>query len=188
MTIKKWARIGSGRLYTLVYPNLEVKKGLTENLLRYLTGSSAEQIRNRVRLYRCLEAEDLNHLRDIFHAFFASIPYDWYRKNESAQYEGYYASIFYCYFTALGLDVTAEQMTNKGRIDMAVRLGGRVFILEFKVVEMDGDGQKALDQIRRMRYWERYRGHADAIFLIGVAFSSVERNIVGFEWERIHDA
>jgi hypothetical protein len=50
----------------------------------------------------------------------------------------------------MGLDVTAEQMTNKDRIDMAVRLGGRAFILEFKVVEMDGDGRKALDQIRRI--------------------------------------
>ncbi|WP_028323950.1 ATP-binding protein [Desulfatirhabdium butyrativorans] len=185
LTIKDWAVLGSDRLYTLVYPNLEVKKSLTEHLLRYLTNSTAEQTRNRIRLYRCLEAADLDQLRDIFHAFFASIPYEWYRKNESSRYEGYYASIFYCYFTALGLDVTAEQMTNKGRIDMAVRLGGRVFILEFKVVEIDGSAHTALDQIRKMRYWERYRGQADAIFLIGVEFSSADRNIVGFEWERI---
>jgi len=30
-------------------------------------------------------------------------------------YEGYYASIFYRYFTAPGLDVIAEDTTNKGR-------------------------------------------------------------------------
>lgn len=88
----------------------------------------------------------------------------------------------------MGLDVTAEQMTNKGCVDMAVRLGGRMFILEFKVVEMDGDDQTALDQIRRMRYWDRFRGYTDTIFLIGVEFSSAERNIIGFEWERFHDA
>ena len=30
---------------------------------------------------------------------------DWYRKNELANFEGYYASIFYSYFAALGLDI-----------------------------------------------------------------------------------
>jgi hypothetical protein len=185
LTIKDSILLGSDRLYTLVYPNLEVKKSLTENLLRHLTGSSAEQTRTRIQLYRALEASDMERLRDIFHAFFAAIPYDWYRKNDFSRYEAYYASIFYCYFTALGLDVTAEQMTNKGRIDMAVRLGKRVFLLEFKVVEIDGTSNKAIEQIRKMRYWERYIGKADDIFLIGVEFSSTDRNIVGFEWERV---
>jgi len=96
--------------------------------------------------------------------------------------------IVYCYFIDMGFDVTAEQMTNKGCIDMAVRFGGRVFILEFRVVEKDDGGQTTLDQIRGMRYWERYWGYADTIFLIGVEFSSAERNIIGFEWERLHDA
>jgi hypothetical protein len=132
-----------------------------------------------------LQAGNIDALKQVFHAFFASIPNDWYRKNDFARYEAYYASIFYCYFTALGLDVTAEQMTNKGRIDMAVRLGSRVFLLEFKVVEIDGTHNKAIEQIRKMRYWERYIGKADEIYLIGVEFSSADRNIVGFEWERL---
>ncbi|MGC9023084.1 MAG: hypothetical protein ACP5J5_08200, partial [Dissulfurimicrobium sp.] len=61
--------LGEDRLYTLSYPNLEVKKSLTENLLRYLTGSAAEQTRNRINLYRCLAAGDMDRLRDIFHYF-----------------------------------------------------------------------------------------------------------------------
>ncbi|UKL13727.1 ATP-binding protein [Dissulfurimicrobium hydrothermale] len=189
LTIRDWMNLGEDRLYTLSYPNLEVKKSLTENLLRYLTGSAAEQTRNRINLYRCLAAGDMDRLRDIFHAFFASIPYDWYRKNELAGYEAYYASIFYCYFTALGLDVTAEEMTNKGRIDMAVRLENKVFILEFKVVEIDRAGKKAIEQIKEKRYWERYQASdpcaCPEIHLIGVEFSSKDRNITGFDWERV---
>lgn len=76
-------------------------------------------------------------------------------------------------------------MTNKGRIDMVVRLGKRVFLLEFQVVEIDGITHKAIEQIRKMRYWERYLDEAKDIYLIGVEFSSTDRNIVGFEGERV---
>ncbi len=158
LTIAEKLQIGTKSKFRLTYPNLEVKSSLTDTLLDHLTQLPAGKVEHQTKLYDALMAGDIDSLRDIFHAFFASIPYEWYRKNESSRYEGYYASIFYCYFTALGLDVTAEQMTNKGRIDMAVRLGGRVFILEFKVVEIDGSDNKALEQIRKMRYWERYRG------------------------------
>jgi hypothetical protein len=42
-----------------------------------------------------LECDDLEKLEGVIHAFFSSIPHDWYRKNEISGYEGYYASIFY---------------------------------------------------------------------------------------------
>ncbi len=73
-------------------------------------------------------ADDLPALRELFHSFFASIPYDWYRKNQLAGYEGYYASIFYSYFAALGLEIIVEDATNKGRIDMTVRYNRRIYL------------------------------------------------------------
>jgi hypothetical protein len=120
----------------------------------------------------------------VFHSFFSSIPHDWYRKNEIAGYEGYYASVFYCYFTALGLDVTAEDATNHGRIDLTVNLEGKVFILEFKVVDLDTGKNSALEQIKAKGYHEKYRGKADEMYLIGVEFNRTERNIVRFEYEK----
>jgi len=53
------------------------------------------------------------------------------------------------------------------------------------VVEIDRTPNKAIEQIRTMRYWERYIGKADDIYFIGVEFSSADRNIVGFDWERL---
>ena len=38
-------------------------------------------------------------------AFFAGIPYQWHVRNDIADYEGYYASVFYALFAASGLDV-----------------------------------------------------------------------------------
>ena len=83
----------------------------------------------------------------LFHAFFASIPYEWYTNNDIAGYEGYYASVFYSYFAALGLDITVEDSSSHGRLDMAVLFNGHVYLFEFKVVELASAGA-ALAQLQ----------------------------------------
>ena len=137
-----------------------------------------------MKLIDVLKAGDLPALRDLFHAFYASIPHDWYRKNELASFEGYYASIFYSYFAALGLDIRLEDSTNVGRIDMTVLFNGQVFLFEFKVVEMTPAGQ-ALQQIKDMAYADKYKARGEPIHLIGVAFSKASRNIVEFAVETL---
>ena len=99
-------------------------------------------------------------------------------------YEGFYVSVFYSYFAALGLDIRTEESTNHGRIDMAVLFGGQVYLFEFKVVEETPDGN-ALQQIRNMGYADKYRAMGCPIHLVGVEFSKTDRNIVGFEVETI---
>ena len=47
---------------------------------------------NSIRLSRLLEAHDWAGLQELFHAFFASIPYEWHTSNDIVNYEGYYAS------------------------------------------------------------------------------------------------
>ena len=74
------------------------------------------------------------------HSLFASIPQDWYRKNHLAGYEGYYASIVYYDFAALGLDVRPEESTNKGRMDLVVYFEDRIYVIEFKVLELSRPG------------------------------------------------
>jgi len=130
-----------------------------------------------------LLANDLAALKDLFHAFFASIPHDWHRNNPIAQYEGYWASVFYSHFAALGLDIVLEDVTNQGRIDMAVKFNGRVWLFEFKVVELVPEG-KAIQQLRDKGYAEKYRS-AGPVHLVGVEFSRERRNIVGFETETL---
>jgi hypothetical protein len=48
-----------------------------------------------------------------------AIPNDWFRKNDIDQFEGYYASVFYASFAALGMNIRFEA-NNWGRLDMAV--------------------------------------------------------------------
>ena len=102
LTILGRRRLGARTVYRLGYPNLEVRQSLNESLSRYLAGDSTRQTANSIRLYELLEANDFAGLETLFHAFFASIPCEWYTNNDIASFEGYYASVFYSYFAGLG--------------------------------------------------------------------------------------
>jgi hypothetical protein len=172
--------------YVLTPPNLEVKYSLANYILDYLVLDYRAKDNNRIGIYKALDNRDLSELKQIIQSFFASIPNDWYRKNDLSGYEGYYASIFYCYFAACGLDVRAEDSTNQGRIDMTLMYKDRVYIFEFKVVELLPKG-KAIEQIRERKYHEKYADQNKEIYLIGAEFSKEERNLVAFDVEKVPD-
>jgi hypothetical protein len=174
-----------GRLQlTLKYPNLEVQASLNDSLLQSLTGGPSVPEPQISRLYDLLRVPDFAGLKTLFQAFYASIANDWYRKNEMDKFEGYYVSIFYSYFAALGLDIRLEDPTNHGRIDMSVLFNGHVFLFEFKVVELNPAGA-ALQQIKDRHYADKYLDRGEPVHLIGVEFSKASRNIVGFEVETL---
>jgi len=189
VTILERRRLGVLYKYYLGYPNLEVKMSMTRALLNAYTPDQQEKERLQNRLFLALEKNDIDAIEGIFHAFFASIPHDWYRKNEIAGYEGYYASVVYCYFAALGLDVRPEEATNKGRIDMSVRFAGRVYLFEFKVNEIGGP-DSAMAQLKARKYHEKFlepgeSGAVPEIYLIAVEFSRKDRNVTDFTWEKL---
>ena len=182
LTVTGEESLGGEPLYRLGYPNREVLQGLNRSLLRHLVQDSSRQMANSVSLYRLLEANDFAGLGTLFQAFFASIPYEWYTNNDIARYEGYYASVFYSYFASLGLDITVEDSSSHGRVDMAVRFNRNIYLFEFKVVELDSGGT-AMAQLKEKRYADKYRHLGRPIHLVAVEFSRDTRNVVGFEVE-----
>ena len=113
-------------LYRLGYPNHEVRRGLNESLLSTLAPSASRRTGDGSRLGRLLETKDFAGVEALLMAFFASIPYEWHTNNDIpyeamasghrwvtdndiARYEGYWASVFYAWFAALGFDVAVEE-------------------------------------------------------------------------------
>ena len=180
LTITGEEELGGKALYRLDYPNREVRQSLNEQLLRRLVQDPAHQIANSIRLSRLLAARDIAGLKELFHSFFASIPYQWYTNNHIADYEGFYASVFYSYFAALGYEIAVEESSSHGRLDMAVRTGGHVYLFEFKVMELAPPGS-ALAQLQERGYADKYRGLGEPIHLIGVEFSRDTRNVTAFD-------
>ena len=158
---------------------------LNRVLLRHLVHDTAQQTANSIRLTRLLEAHDCAGMKEMFGAFFASIPYQRYavrqcrRTNDDiADYEGFYASLFY--FAALGYDITVEESSSHGRLDMAVRAAGYVYLFEFKVAEVAPPGS-AFAQVRERGYADRYRAGGEPVHPVGVEFSRATRNVSAFE-------
>ena len=96
-------------------------------------------------------------------------------------HEGFYASVIYVYLQSLGLDIIGENVTNKGRIDLTIKMDEAIYILEFKV---DGKGN-ALEQIKTNAYAAKYMNQNRDIYLVGIHFDTQEKNISVFEWERV---
>ncbi len=184
LTIVRAEPRGGEMLYRLGYPNREVRQSLNRSLLNRMTGDASRRVSNSAKLYNLLLANDFDGLRTLFHAFFASIPHQWYTNNDIADYEGYYASVFYSYFAGLGLDITVEDSSNHGRLDMAVRFNGNVYLFEFKVVETAPPGS-AMTQLKERGYADKYRSLGEPIHLVAVEFSGEARNLAGFEVEGV---
>jgi Protein of unknown function (DUF1703)./Predicted AAA-ATPase. len=170
--------------YILSYPNLEVRKSFNSSFLIYVFKEPVSVSKTETNIKRAMLTKDIDKLKDAIYTFFASIPHDWYRNNDISSYEGFYASIVYALFNGAGLNVIAEDNTNKGQIDLSVSNQDSVYIVEFKVVEDKEEGL-ALKQIKEKRYYEKYKGKYQEVYLIGIEFSKEKKNIVSFEWERV---
>ncbi len=63
---------------------------------------------------------------------------------------------------------------------MSVEMADTIYLIEFKV---DMPQQKALEQIKDRGYAEKYQAKGKKIVLIGIGFSSEEKNVTEFIWE-----
>lgn len=168
------------QLFTLGFPNLEVESSLNDALLPALGVNRNDAQDLQLKLLNILDKHDVAGLEIHLRALYASIPHDWYRNNPIAQYEGHYASVFYSHFAALALNITVEDASNHGRVDMTVDFGGHIYLFEFKVVEQLPEG-KALAQLIEKGYADKYRASGKPLHLVGVEFSSEKREIVAFD-------
>ena len=180
LTFDKKINLTGRVMYKMKVPNLEVQSSLNELFLKYFTDiKNGEQDEQELYANEALLDGDLKKLRDSLHALFAAIPYSNYVKNIIADYEGYYSSIIFTFFAALGLEIVPEDITNKGRIDLTVKTPDSVYIFEFKV----DSSEPAIHQIMERKYYEKYQTEYKSIYLVGINFSSDEKNITDFQWE-----
>ncbi|ADR19971.1 ATP-binding protein [Calditerrivibrio nitroreducens] len=181
LTIEKVIQTPRSIGYKLKIPNLEVQISLNDYILRYLFNyRESNDIQNQS--YDAFYNGELDVIRDNLTTLFSSIPYTNYTNNELKLYEGFYASVVYSYLASLGVDLIGEDVTNKGRIDLTVFVSDKIYIMEFKV---DGAKGEALSQIKQKNYAQKYMDRGKDIYLVGIEFSSSERNIVNFEWEKL---
>jgi hypothetical protein len=180
LTIAGEKNLDDNIVFTLTYPNREVRSALAGDILGRWVSDPQKAEQSSFALYEALKGNDFDRIREIFFSLYASISSDWFRKNDLDRFEGYYASVFYASFAALGMDIVPEDVSHQGKLDMAVKFNEQIYLFEFKVVEDEAEG-RALRQIREKRYADKYQASNQTIHLIGVEFSKKARNVVEFE-------
>ena len=175
LTIKSYDR-ESGH-YELGYPNREVEVAFLELLLaRFSKVDEPVQSDSISKMVAALKKRSFDAFFQLLKGFLASIPYDLDIPGEK-----YYQNIFYFVFSLVGLRLNAEVHTNRGRIDAVIEGKDNILIFELKV---DKSAQEALEQIKTKGYAEPYLSQQKAIYLIGLNFNSVERNVSEYLVER----
>ncbi len=174
-------RDGESR-YWLGCPNREVRQSLHGALLDSLLGAGWRRETQKWRLHEVLTAGDLEGLEAQLRALLAGIPHEWHGRNPMGNYVGWYASVMYAHFAALGLEVRAEESGSRGRADLCVRGCGRVYVFEFKMRER-ASPKAAMAQLKARGYADQYRGLGEPIHLVGVEFNAETRNVTQFETE-----
>ncbi len=178
--------------FTLGFPNEEVYRGFSKSLYNYYCEEyvgSRNQMNNVFR--------DLRRKRITFEQFlesvrkwYAGIPYSITDKNQNEQF---YQALFYSLMVGVGADVSAEEQTSDGRMDIALKLADAIYILEFKygktavgadpVPARTGPvpALKATEQIIAKDYAVRFAADARPVWAVGLNISADCRTIESFE-------
>ncbi len=177
LTIKEIEKIGSREVYSLDYPNREVREAFNNELLFYITKEYKQYITKPLEL--ALTKEDVQEIKKQIEIFISSISYE-VLKNEYV-----YAASVYGLIYATGYDVIIEDNTNKGRIDLSVIVNKKVvYIMEFKVLNNKKEKGKAIKQIKEKEYFKKYLNY-EKIYIIGIEFDKNKKSIINYEYEKI---
>lgn len=168
LTIKGYDR--EVYLYTLGFPNDEVRYGFLNFLLPYYTEVSSDATGFHIaKFMRELRNGEVDAFMERLKIFFSGIPYEL-----SDNTERHYQAIFYVVFALLGQFVSTEVRSARGRADAVVKTQDAVYVFEFK---LNGSAEEALRQIDDRGYLIPYTLEGRRLVKVGVNFSKETRNI-----------
>ena len=176
------------QLFTLTYPNEEVKYGMLNSLAPAVTdrGDTSSSL---AKIYKALNAKDVDSMMLVLKSVYASLPYikPVYREDMDEEdrqdvlnkyIERDFQNVIYIFFLLMGQPTYSEVQNNLGRADCIVETDNYVYLFEFKV---ESSAEEALAQIRKHEYATRYAADRREVICVGVNFGRRKRNIT--EWK-----
>ena len=186
LTIKEFDP--ASQIFTLAYPNEEVKYGMLNSLAPAVTDRSDTTI-SLVDMRKALKNKDIDAMMLILKSVYASLPYikPVYREDMDEEdrqdvlnkyIERDFQNVIYIFFLLMGQPTYSEVQNNLGRADCIVETDNYVYLFEFKV---EASAEEALEQIRKHEYATRYAADTREVICVGVNFGRRKRNIT--EWK-----
>ncbi|GHV15433.1 ATPase AAA [Fibrobacterales bacterium] len=157
-------------LYTLDYPNDEVRIGFAKALSAAYSGVEFERQGALVnKMHKMLAAGETDNFVEALKPFYNGIPFDILSRVENC-----YQLIFYVIVRMLGIYSRVEVHTAVGSVDAVIESGEYVYVIEFK---LNDTAEAALAQIDSKDYALSYDGNGKKIVKLGIEFDKEKRNI-----------
>jgi hypothetical protein len=189
-------------LYSLKIPNNEVrnnfKNGLFRSLFPFLSNNKDTINSCYINITKAIISKKTTELVDILQTQLARIPYTQHAdrikmwKYDPKLGEFFFQAIFLSFFDGLGLKVTPEPMSSRGRSDIDILLDGNIYIvLEIKYIpnegkvfkshddlykDMDKKADEAINQAFKTLQVKKYQNKASKVITAGLVV--YDRDIV----------
>jgi len=179
-------------IYTLSYPNEEVRQSFIHNLLEAFSRQPSSIVSNvLIKMEAALEEGEVSIFIEQLKILLADISYHLFPKSKKeptpaqvdksfAAWEGYFQTIIYLVCSFLNLNVRAEVSKHKGRIDLLAETETFIYLMEFKLNE---PAEHAIAQIKDREYAHAYKNAAKRVLLVGIGFGKEARNVESWEVE-----
>ena len=167
------------QIYTLGYPNEEVKVGLMRILIPYYAHAKAvDAAKVTSRMYLALRKDDMDGCLKAMQEFLTTIPYQENTLKDAPTTEGHFTAMLYVMFSLLNVYVYSQVRNAKGRLDILIETDTTIYVMELK---LDGDLDKAMKQIDEKDYTIPYQSDGRKVVKVAINFSTEERTIK--EWK-----
>lgn len=165
------------KLFTLAFPNNEVKVGLVDNLMPYYVTKNIQAKDVFIGNFGWKMNDDkVDEALSLMRSFLSGIDYIYYQDGEKS-----YHLIFFLIANLLCSHVETEVHNSAGRSDVVMKTKSHIYVFEFK---FQGKLDKALLQIDEKGYSIPYESDGRKIVKIAVNFNNEIRTIDGWAIDR----
>ena len=168
----------------LHFPNQEVKKSFNRVLIRSIYSADMEVYSLGLRLGKMFQAEEFEQIEEVINEIFDCIEYNLYPSEKEADRlkERYYHSLVYLIFSLLGYEAKSEVLNARGRLDMALKLRDKVYVVEFKI---KGKARDCINQIKQKDYAQQFKRRGQRVILCGMVFDEKAKKLGEIEFEKM---
>ena len=165
-------------IYTLAFPNEEVRYGFMNYLLPHETSIPAPETAFYIgKFVTDLREGDVDSFMTRLKSILASVPYPVNGKPVAVNEQTFQTGCFLV-FSLMGQFTQTEVQSAKGRADCVVWTKDAIYVFEFK---LDGSAEEALAQIDDRSYAVPYEADGRKIVKIGVGFDKETCTIAGWK-------
>ncbi|SFC09378.1 PD-(D/E)XK nuclease superfamily protein [Parapedobacter composti] len=162
------------RIYTLDFPNLEVRESMQVFLLSAYSYETSGKVRpNVLRLLQAFRAGDIKQVMTLVDTLFSHIPNTLW----AGAKEQFYHAIIQNTFGLLDVMMESDRNYAATRPDITVFTPTHIYVLEFK---LDQPAETALNQIIEKDYFRPFQSDGRKKVAIGVRFSSEKKAVEAY--------